>query len=198
MCAMNGPSPHPRKQLDKVRVQIGRRSLLVVAGLPGAGKSTLLRGTEITAGVPVRVLDTDRIRARLAGMLPAWVPYACYRPLAPLLQRLRLIAVLVFARGPVVMHHQATGAGTRTVLAALGTLSGRACHLLWVDCTRDEALRGQYQRGRLRLKGSFHRQARRAERLRTSLLAGRVPRGWRSLTVIDRPSAANGLHLVVE
>lgn len=192
---MDRPPDAPR--LGKIQVEIEPRALLVVAGLPGAGKSTLLRGAEADQDVPVTVLDTDQVRAWLAGLLPARTPYACYRPLAPVLQRLRLVATALFATGPVVMHHQATGAFTRVVLALLGTLSRRPCHLLWVDCTPTEALDGQYQRGRMRLKRSFARHVRRASRVRTRLLAGRPPRGWRTVTVIDRAAAARGLRLLV-
>ncbi|MQA10792.1 MAG: AAA family ATPase [Pseudonocardiaceae bacterium] len=188
-----------RQQLDKLHILLERRALLIVAGLPGAGKSTLLRGAQRDApvDVPITVLDTDQVRARLAAALPPGTPFAWYRPLAPVVHRLRLLITAVLATGPVVVHHPATGAAARIALAVLGALCGRPCHLLWVDCTPDEALAGQHQRGRVRLKWSFARHANRAERARARLRAPNPPWGWKTVTVIDRPAAARGLHLAV-
>jgi predicted kinase len=183
---------HPEP--DRLRIDVGRRTLLVVAGMPGAGKSTLLRG--LCASDPVEVLDTDQVRARLAVRFPH-TPYGRYRPLVHVLHDVRVLGALIRAPGPVVVHDPATGALTRAVLVVLAALTGRAGHLLWVDCTEQEAVDGQHSRGRILLRWSFRRHARRASRIRARLLAGRSPRGWRSASVTDRSSARRGLYLSV-
>jgi predicted kinase len=191
---MEQPAPS-QPHVDRVNIKIERRALLVVAGLPGAGKSTLLRDTLATA--PIALLGTDQIRARLSAMLPERTPYSWYRPLAPVLQRLRLVLMAILTRGPIVLHHAATGVATRAALAVLGAITGRPCHLLWIECTPAEALSGQFDRGRLRMKWSFLRQVRRAPHLKADLHANRPPRGWRTVRVVDRPEARRGLRIVV-
>ncbi|WP_116042148.1 AAA family ATPase [Amycolatopsis palatopharyngis] len=180
---------------DRVAVRIERRSLLVVGGLPGAGKSTLLRGLE--ADVPVTVLDADQVRARLRRLLPAGTPYSWYRPFVHLLQLARLVAGAFGAAGPLVVHDPATGPLARTAFRALGALTGRTRHLLWLDCTPEAALAGQRARGRVLLGWSFTRHARNAPRLRGRLLAGDTPSGWHSGSIIDRAAARRGLRLQV-
>jgi hypothetical protein len=176
-------------------ISVERRALLVVAGLPGSGKSTLLRRTH--ASTPIAVLDTDHVRAWLARIFSTRVPYSYYRPLVHLLHSLRVLGVLVFSARPVVVHDPATGAGTRALFAIAGSITGRPCHLLWVDCTPAEALAGQIARGRVLLKWSFARHLRRAPAVCTRLRAGHTPQGWRSATVVDRLTVTDGLYLTV-
>ncbi|WP_199433581.1 AAA family ATPase [Qaidamihabitans albus] len=180
---------------DRLQVRIEHRALLVVAGLPGAGKSTLLRNVVATA--PITVLDTDQIRARLRALFPPGMPYAWYRPLVHLLQTLRLVLTAVRATGPLVVHDPATGGATRAAFVALGMLTGRTRHLLWIDCTVAEALAGQHQRGRVLLGWSFSRHARNAPRIRDRLLTGKAPRGWAAATATGRADARHGLRIVV-
>src|SRR4051812_14016440 len=90
-----------------LRMDVDRRALLVVAGLPGAGKSTLLRNTH--ASTPVEIVDTDQVRDLLAARLPPGTPYGRYRPLVHLLHEARVLRALVCAPGPVVLHDPATG-----------------------------------------------------------------------------------------
>lgn len=176
-------------------MRIERRSLLVVGGLPGAGKSTLLRGTQASA--PITVLDTDQVRARLRSLLPAGTPYFWYRPVVHLLHLLRLVDAAVRVARPLVVHDPATGRAARLAFVLLGVLTRRTRHLLWIDCTVDDALSGQRSRGRVLLGWSFARHIRNAPRLRERLMTGDTLRGWRSATVIDRATARRGLRLDV-
>jgi predicted kinase len=178
-----------------LQMTIKPRSLLVIAGLPGSGKSTLLRCTQASA--PVTVLDSDQMRDRVAAVMRDGTPYSRYRPLVHVLHRLRVTLIAVSARGPVVVHDPATGAATRTWLMLLGGITGRARHLLWVDCTPEEAAAGQRSRGRILRRKSFSRHLRRLPHVRALLRAG-PPRGWCDRMVVDRPSASRGLRLVVE
>ncbi len=183
-----------RGHAGRLGIGLRPRALLVVAGLPGAGKSTLLR--ETGGNGTVTVLDTDQIRARLRRLLPAGTPYSWYRPLVHLLHLARLVAAAIRAKGPVVVHDPATGPFARAAFVALGLLTGRTRHLLWLDCTVAEALEGQRARGRVLLSWSFSRHVRHLPRVRALLGAG-PPRGWCDLMVIDRPTARRGLHLTV-
>ncbi|GAB3582088.1 hypothetical protein GCM10027445_54880 [Amycolatopsis endophytica] len=177
-----------------LEMSIGPRALLVIAGLPGSGKSTLLRSTQ--ASRPVEVLDSDQMRDRLAAALPPGTPYRRYRPAVHVLHRLRVVLAAIRTPGPVVVHDPATGAATRAWLVLTGLLTGRRRHLLWVDCTPEEALTGQRTRGRVLRSASFCRHLRRLPRVRALLTEGKR-RGWNELTVIDRDTAARGLHLIV-
>ncbi|RSM89569.1 Zeta toxin [Kibdelosporangium aridum] len=171
------------------------RALVVVAGLPGSGKSTLLRRTQ--ANVPISVLDTDHVRALLARLLPRSVPYGWYRPLVHVLHTARLLAIVLFASGPVLVHDPATGAGARTAFALMGVVSRRRRHFIWIDCSPAEALAGQVARGRVLLKWSFARHMRRSPQVRSRLLAGRCPQGWHTAQLVDRTTASTGLQLKV-
>ncbi|MEU6644168.1 AAA family ATPase [Saccharomonospora sp. NPDC046836] len=174
-------------------MHVETRALLVVAGLPGAGKSTLLRDIEATADITV--LDTDHLRARLARTFPPGTAYSLYRPLVHLLHAARLVVAAVRAPGTLVVHDPATGALTRSAFVVLGTLTRRPRHLLWIDCTVADALAGQRRRGRVLLGWSFSRHARNAPRTRDRLAAGARPRGWRSVTVVDRTVTQQGLRV---
>lgn len=178
---------------DRLTMAVERRALLVVAGLPGSGKSTMLR--QVSSSGPVTVLDSDQVRDRLAAILPAGVPYSRYRPLVHVLHRLRTIAVAATASGPVAVHVPATAAVTRLSMVAIGALTGRPRHLLWLDCTPEQALAGQTARARVVPSASFGRHVARATRVR-ELVSGPQPlRGWQSATIVDRSAVAVGLHL---
>ncbi|ALG07106.1 AAA family ATPase [Kibdelosporangium phytohabitans] len=176
-------------------ITVESRALVVVAGLPGSGKSTLLRRTQ--ANVPIRVLDTDHVRSLMARLFPRSVPYGWYRPLVHVLHAARVLAVVLFSRRPVLVHDPATGAGSRTLFALIGALSGRDRHFLWIDCTPAEALAGQVARGRVLLKWSFARHMRRSPIVRARLLAGIRPLGWNTAQLVDRATANSGLYLKV-
>ncbi|GAA0632733.1 AAA family ATPase [Kutzneria viridogrisea] len=172
-------------------IRLDHRDLLVVCGLPGAGKSTLLRRVEVD---PVPVLDSDQVRHRLRSLLPARTPYRWYRPLVHAWHRARIVRHAALTRGPVVVHEPSTRATTRALLALVGFLTRRPVRMLWLDVSPEQALAGQHQRGRTVRPRSFARHVRRAQRVRAALLAGRVPRGWRSARLLSR-QGADRLHL---
>jgi AAA domain len=171
-----------------VRLALPGRTLLLVAGMPGAGKSTLLARLPRTPGLAV--LDSEEHRAALALRFPG-VPYVRYRPLVHLRHRLAVVRAAGSDAPTVVVHLPATSAVTRTAVALLAALTGRAAHLLWLDVERDEALRGQRDRGRTVPSRSFAGHARRAG-VTTARLRVRRPSGFASVTVLDRVSARAG------
>ncbi|MET0136313.1 MAG: AAA family ATPase, partial [Kibdelosporangium sp.] len=176
-------------------ITVENRALVVVAGLPGSGKSTLLRRT--WADVPIAVIDTDHIRSWLARVLPPNIPYAVCRPFVHLVNTTRVLLALLFSSRVVVLHDPATGAATRTVFALLGALTRRPRHLVWIDCTAEEALAGQIARGRVLLSWSFARHMRKSPAVRAQLIAGRTPPGWHSARLVSRETASAGLKLHV-
>lgn len=185
-----GPVPRVGRT-GPVRVRLPGRTLLLVAGMPGAGKSTLLAGVPPRPGL--RVLDSDVHRAALARRFPA-LPYRRYRPLVHLLHRLALVRAACSDVPTVVVHLPATAASTRTAVALLAVLTGRAAHLLWVHADPGEALGGQRERGRVVPSSSFAGHARRAVATHR-WLRHRRPVGFRSVTVLDRAAARAGLVL---
>ncbi|MEU4739880.1 AAA family ATPase [Actinosynnema sp. NPDC023658] len=160
-------------------------SLIVLAGLPGAGKSTLL-ATVDTGGEPAVVLDSDQVRAALRGVFPRAVPYRLYRPLVHLVHRTRILWFALTAGGLLLVHEPSTRPTTRAGLVAVGLLTNRPRHFLWLDASPEEAMSGQVTRGRVIRSRSFARHVRRAARLRTRFAAGVPPRGWQGLTLLTR------------
>ncbi|QUQ64849.1 AAA family ATPase [Kutzneria sp. CA-103260] len=169
---------------ERITIELGRRDLLVVAGLPGAGKSTMLAH----AADGLTVLDSDQVRARLSALLPAALPYRYYRPVVHVWQRIRVIRAAL-SRGPVVVHEPSTRATTRAWLVSLGLATRRPVRMLWLDVTAEQAIRGQRSRGRVLHPRTFQRHVRRAARMREALLADQVPAGWHSAQVITRSAA---------
>lgn len=179
---------------ERIALQLGRRELLVVAGIPGAGKTTLLSHAA-TGAMPV--LDSDQVRSRLRGRLPASLPYRFYRPLVHLLHRARVVGFALKGGGPLVVHEPSTRATTRGLLAILGLVTRRPVRLLWLDVTPEEARAGQVARGRVIRQHSFARHVRRAEKLRRALRAGWVPAGWRGARIVTR-DVTEALRFVTE
>ncbi|AUI63842.1 AAA family ATPase [Amycolatopsis sp. BJA-103] len=179
---------------ERIALQLGRRDLLVVAGIPGAGKTTLL-ARAATGAMPV--LDSDQVRARLRGRLPAALPYRCYRPLVHLWHRARVVRAALADGGPLVVHEPSTRATTRGLLALLGLVSRRPVRLLWLDVTPEEARAGQVARGRVIRPRSFARHVRRAEKVRRDLRAGWVPAGWHGARMVTR-EVTGALRFVTE
>ena len=182
---------HPGRRPHELRMAVEPRALVVVAGLPGSGKSTLLRHAK--SDTELVVLDSDTTRCRFRNRLPATMPYAYYRPLVHAAHRLHVSAVVLRAKGAVVVHDPATGTPTRIWLLTLGVLSGRPRHFLWVECPPGEAEAGQRARGRVVRKGSFARHIRRLPKVHAALRTGL--RGWRTTTVVDRDATTDGLRL---
>ena len=189
------PAPPAGAPADPVRLALPGRTLLLVAGLPGAGKSTLLAG--VRRDPDVVVLDSDEHRAALARLF-GHLPYRRYRALVHLRHRLAVAAAAVSAARTVAVHLPATAPATRAAVARLAALTGRDAHLLWLDAEPAEALGGQHTRGRLVPAASFAGHAARAAAAVADLRAGRAGRGWRSVTVLDRRTAARGLRLAVD
>lgn len=182
-----------RPRTGPVSIVLPGRTLLLVAGMPGAGKSRLLarlRGT-----VDVEVVDSQAYRDTVAWWLPGGLPYRRYRALVHLLHRLAIVRAALTGPAAVAVHLPATSAATRATVALLAVLTGRATHLLWLDVDPADALRGQRRRGRTVPAGSFARHACRAAATTSALQAGRVPAGWRSVTVLDRAGARDGIVL---
>ncbi|WP_308283144.1 AAA family ATPase [Pseudonocardia nigra] len=194
---MTTPTPAGTGARPPVRplpLELPGRTLLLVAGMPGAGKSTLLAGLPPVHGVAV--VDSETHRAALRRLLPAAVPYDWYRPLVHLLHRLAVVFAAVSPAPIVVAHLPATDARTRTAVARLAALTGRAAHLLWLDVDPEEARRGQRERGRMVPEPSFARHAERATRT-SALLREGPPPGWHSATVLDRAAARAGVQLQI-
>ncbi|MDA3629828.1 AAA family ATPase [Saccharopolyspora oryzae] len=177
-------------------MQVGRRSLVVLAGLPGAGKSTVLG--KLSSDADISTLDSEQVRARLREVLPGWLPYRYYRPVVHLAHRTRIVWFCLTAPGPVVAHEPATRATTRALLLAFGWMSGRQRVLVWLYADPDDALAGQQQRGRLIRRTSFARHVQRADRMHRRLRDGATPRGWRQAHLLTREEVSSGLRLDVE
>ncbi|WP_406689034.1 AAA family ATPase [Saccharopolyspora sp. ID03-671] len=176
-------------------VRVGRRTLVVLAGVPGAGKSTVL--AKLRASSDVVRLDSEQVRARLRELSPG-VAYRYYRPLVHLAHRSRIAWSCLVARGPVVAHEPATRASTRMLLLVFARLTGRRTVLVWLHADAGSALDGQRARGRLIRSGSFRRHVLRAERMHRRLLAGETLPGWRRVHLFTREQVAGGLRLDVE
>jgi hypothetical protein len=166
-------------------VAVRPRSLVVLAGLPGAGKSTLLAAAD-TDGAPAVVLDSDQVRTSLRTFFPEALPYRLYRPLVHFVHRARIVWFAITANGLLLVHEPSTRPTTRAGLVAVGVLTNRPRHFLWLDASPEQALSGQVARGRLIRSRSFTRHVRRAARLRTRFAEGVPPRGWQGLTLLTR------------
>ncbi|CAL9357915.1 hypothetical protein SUDANB95_00605 [Actinosynnema sp. ALI-1.44] len=166
-------------------VAVAPRSLVVLAGLPGAGKTTMLADVD-TGGAAAVVLDSDQVRGYLRSVLPASLPYRFYRPLVHLVHRLRILWFALFTSGLLLVHEPSTRPTTRAGLVAVGVVSRRPRHFLWLDATAEQALSGQVRRGRLIRSRSFSRHVKRAARLRRRFAEGHAPRGWQAMTLLSR------------
>jgi predicted kinase len=154
-----------------VRFTYPEEAVVVVAGLPGAGKSTLIaRAVDRSA---VRVVDTDDQR-RDDGR-------------ASNVRHYGHIVTAVWGRRPVVIHSRGTLGTLRRAIALLSSLRGRPAHLILLDAPREAAEAGQRRRGRIVPRSKMDREVARWARLRRR---GVRREGWRSVTVLDRPSAA--------
>jgi hypothetical protein len=154
-----------------VRLTYPDNAVVVVAGLPGAGKSTLIRRAVDRSAV--RVVDTDD--QRRDGRRASYVRHYGH------------ILAAVWGRRPVVIHSRGTLGTLRRLITLVSSLRGRPAHLILLDAPRAEAEDGQRRRGRFVSRSRMDREVARWERL----VRGGVRReGWRSVTVLDRPSAA--------
>ncbi|MFF3503112.1 AAA family ATPase [Streptomyces sp. NPDC003247] len=170
-----GHSPHG--------LLFGPRDLVVVTGLPGSGKSTLMRRT--VKGVRIDSQDT---RDRWDVRVPRFLPYALYRPLVRVAHYAGLRRAVRTGEG-VVVHDCGTQAWVRAWLAREARRRGGTLHLLMLDVTPGTALEGQRERGRGVSRYAFLRHRRAASRLLRSVERGRLPEGWGSAILLDRPAA---------
>jgi len=178
-----------------VVIALPARSLVLVAGLPGAGKSALLAGLPV--GPTLRVVDSQYQRDAIPRWLADAVPYRVYRPLVHLRHRAAIGSAAVAGPATVVVHLPATARRTRTAVALLAALTRRGTHLVWLDVEPEVALHGQRRRGRTVPGAAFAAHARRALATTARLRAGRVPAGWRGVTVLDRAAMRAGVALDV-
>ncbi|MFE2410494.1 AAA family ATPase [Kitasatospora sp. NPDC059408] len=158
--------------------------LLVVSGLPGSGKSTLMRHS-----IRAALVDSQQVREEYAARLPAFVPYAAYRPLVRLAHYRRLRRA-VLDGGPLAVHDCGALPWVRSWLTTAAGRQGRRVHLLLLDADADSALDGQRLRGRTVSRYAFARHRAAARRLYGALAgSGEPPAGCASAVVLDRAAA---------
>ncbi|MER6050895.1 AAA family ATPase [Streptomyces sp. NPDC001793] len=165
--------------------------LVVVSGLPGSGKSTLMRRVLPECdgrGVPVHRLDSQDTRERWERGRLRRLPYALYRPLVRLAHYGALRRALR-AGGSVVVHDCGTLAWVRRWLSRAARRDGRAVHLVLLDVPPEAALTGQRARGRGVSRYAFVRHRRAVRRLLAQAERSRLPAGFASAVLLDRPAA---------
>ncbi|MFF4329044.1 AAA family ATPase [Streptomyces sp. NPDC001591] len=138
-----------------IRLSYPRDAVVVIAGLPGSGKSTLLRAWSGSAAV----LDPRGTRSACEALLPSWLPYAVYRPVARL-HHLRTIRTRMRGSGPLLVHDCGSRAWLRRWLARSAAGAGRPAHMVLLDVGAQEALSGQRARRRLTSPRVFATHAR--------------------------------------
>ncbi|MEV4742824.1 AAA family ATPase [Streptomyces sp. NPDC049555] len=148
-------------------------AVVVVSGLPGSGKSTLLH--RLSAAAPA--VDPRTVHVACEAVMPAWLPYAVYRPWARI-EHVRWLRAQVRAGGPFLVHDCGSRPWLRRWLSRAAGRQGRALHLVLLDVTPDEALAGQRARGRRASRRVFLRHRQGLERLLGRLpTPGAVPEG---------------------
>ncbi|MGW5343480.1 AAA family ATPase [Streptomyces sp. NPDC004050] len=166
-----------------VRLSYPFDAAVVVCGLPGSGKSTLLRAWSGSACV----VDPRVTRSSFEAWMPAWLPYALYRPAA----RLRHMCWLrreLRRGGPLLIHDCGSRSWMRWWLARTARGAGRPLHMVVLDVGSEEALSGQRARRRLASQRVFSLHQRGLARLLAQVDRGglaRVP-GISSVVVFDR------------
>ncbi|MFF4010804.1 AAA family ATPase [Streptomyces sp. NPDC001717] len=155
---------------------------VVVCGLPGSGKSTLLRAWSGSAPV----VDPRATRTSFEAWMPAWLPYALYRPWARL-RHMRWLRDELRRGGPLLIHDCGSRSWMRWWLARTARGAGRPLHMVVLDVGPQEALSGQRARRRLASRRVFARHQRGLTRLLRQVdrggLAG-VP-GFHSVVALD-------------
>ncbi|MFB6602185.1 AAA family ATPase [Streptomyces noursei] len=165
--------------------------LIVVSGLPGSGKSTLMaRVVPCRDGRGARVhrVDSQDARERWQRGRLRRLPYALYRPLVRVAHYLALRRA-VRSGASVVVHDCGTLAWVRHWLSRAALRDGRRVHLVLLDVPPEAALIGQRARGRRVSRYAFARHRRAVRRLVVRAEAARLPSGFGSAVLLDRPAA---------
>ncbi|MFD5422528.1 AAA family ATPase [Streptomyces sp. NPDC127069] len=160
-----------------------RDAVVVIAGLPGSGKSTLLRAWAPSG----TVLDPRTTRAACEALMPGWLPYAVYRPLARL-HHMRGIRRAMRGTGPLFIHDCGSRSWLRRWLAHSARRAGRQAHMVLLDVGAREALSGQYARRRLAPPRVFATHERGLAALLSGIEEGGPAgaAGFASLVLLDR------------
>ncbi|MFF3269576.1 AAA family ATPase [Streptomyces chrestomyceticus] len=165
--------------------------VVVVSGLPGSGKSTLMIRVVPALdarGAAVHRIDSQDVRERWERGRLRRLPYALYRPLVRASHYMGLRRALR-SGGSVVVHDCGTLTWVRRWLAREARRGGRGLHLLLLDVPPEVALSGQRSRGRGVSGYAFARHRRAVRRLTARARAARLPAGFTSAVLLDRPAA---------
>ncbi|MFJ6794918.1 AAA family ATPase [Streptomyces sp. NPDC091268] len=159
-----------------------------MAGLPGSGKSTLLRAWHTVA----TVVDPRATRTAYEALLPAWLPYAAYRPWARL-GHMRRIRSEIRGPGPLFVHDCGSRPWMRRWLARNAERAGRPLHMVLLDVGPREALSGQRARRRPTARRVFATHRRGLAKLLAAVEDGSpAPDGLASVVLLDRASRNAG------
>ncbi|MEV6733450.1 MULTISPECIES: ATP/GTP-binding protein [unclassified Streptomyces] len=160
-------------------------AVVVVSGLPGSGKSTLLRRWSCVAPV----VDPRASHVACEAVMPAWLPYAVYRPWARLRHFWRLRSE-VLSEGPLLAHDCGSRTWMRRWLSWTARRRGGELHVVLLDVGAAEALAGQEARARRAPRRVFARHRQRLDRLFEALClhgSAAVPEAV-SVVLLDRIS----------
>ncbi len=155
--------------------------VVFVAGLPGAGKTTLIdRAAPAPRWV---VVDTDRLRRQLPGMLRV-------TPLLRLAYILSLFAAMA-RHDRVVVHSRGTSIVMRRLVTAMaGIRCGRSV-LVLLDTPPETALGGQMQRNRVVSRRVMKREIKRWTEVRDAACGpGLRAEAWDIVLVLNRSEVA--------
>lgn len=139
-------------------------AVVVVSGLPGRGKSTLLHRWSKAAFV----IDPRLVHVACEAVMPAWLPYAVYRPWARW-RYFRWLRTAVRGGGPLLVHDCGGRPWMRRWLSRSTGRQGRELHLVVLDVGVAEALSGQAARSRWAPRRAFDRHHRGLDRLLQAL-----------------------------